>query len=186
MITTSYLFQNFILPIGILVLIIIGYIFLLRFMFKKENWKKQFSPRFQWITNAVLGLISLFISVTFWHNSKFLSLPMSFSENPGVIIGILAGLAVTLWQQKNRGGRWSELYLNFGLHPRDERETMMLLKSTRLAYGATIGMLILLYFVALYTSMPSQSSFIFLILAISMLSRAAFYYSLDRQGFTAE
>lgn len=97
--------------------------------------------------------------------------------------GILVStfLFTFMYHKKNR----MMVILSMGITPRDERETLIVLRAQQLAFFSLAMCLIATYILILFTTMPSKSAFIFLIILIMTISRTVFDYTLDRQSRSA-
>ncbi|MBI4092766.1 MAG: hypothetical protein HY420_02470 [Candidatus Kerfeldbacteria bacterium] len=177
---------NIVLPLIIPIGIIFFWIVIVRNWTKgKRGWWNTYRARSDWQTSLGMGVIFLFFSIVSWFESNTSLVPFFQAGSRWRDASIL--LFIIVWQwiyvKKIRRMSWRSAFLNVGLQPRDERETMMILKATQLGYASTVLMLLGLYLIALFLNMPSKSSFVFLIVTIVFFSKAIFSYSLDRSGY---
>ena len=142
------------------------------------------NPRSDWQSGLLLGVMFLVFVVSHWHELSANTPPF---ESDGAwrngVVAVLALAGAWFYSVKIRKLKFREAILYFGYKPRDEREICIILRATQIAYATVMGLLLLTYVVILFTAPPSKTSFIFLILVISMFSRSAFAYTLDRLGF---
>ncbi|MBI3572642.1 MAG: hypothetical protein HY092_00375 [Candidatus Kerfeldbacteria bacterium] len=179
------IFLNLILPI-LLPIVVIGVFIYLTGIFSKgrKGWWNQPNLKFDWQGGLALSLMFLVATIFLWSsNDNFLF--TIWKERPWpVLAGVALATIFNIMTWKRRGRKWHEVFLNLGYTLKDERESLLLLKATRVAYASTFMLLTLLYILALFTSTVSRTGLLLGLITIFGLSRTLFSFVLYRSGFS--